>query len=250
MIMPKIVMYALALTLIILSCNVRAEESIKLQLLAGLPKPPYIMKENGAGLQLEIIRESLALSNVEVEFIHMPLGRQINSYRQLMLDGIITLPIDYQGADVYLSAPYVNYQNVAISLASNDFRIDDISDLTDKSILAFQNASLFLGDFYKQLTAKAPYYEEIADQSKQMRSLYEQKVQIVIADINIYKYFIKENRDGIYHKATSVHQIFSERPYAIGFRDEAMSEKFSSGLMALKQSGKYQSIIDKYIGKP
>jgi len=158
--------------------------------------------------------------------------------------------LQYEGTDVYLSDPYVIYQNVAVSLSSSDFKIDDIRDLNNKTISAFQNASLFLGDFYKELSRGAPYYEEVADQNKQMRHLFEQRVEVVIADVNIYKYFIKAHQSGIFNKGTTVHRIFAERPYVIGFRDKAMRDQFSLGLMALKHSGRFQEILDKYISEP
>ncbi len=238
-----IVVVVIALTV----SSVHASEPVRLQLLAGLPKPPYIIEENGEGLQLEIIRQALKLSNIDVNFVHMPLGRQINAYQQLRLDGIITLPEQYQGVDIFLSEPYVNYQNVAISLSANNFNFENIEQLADKRLSAFQNASLYLGDSYERIADEAPYYEEVADQNKQMRNLFEEKVEVVIADLNIYKYFIRTHQHGIFNKATSVHQIFDERPYVVGFRRKDINDKFSLGVAALKQSGRYQAILDKYL---
>ena len=197
-------------------------------------------------LQLDIIREALAFSNIEVDFIHIPLARHINSYRQLMLDGIITLPQEYPTGDIHLSVPYINYQNVAISITANDFDIEELADLKNKTISAFQNASAFLGNTYKDIADNAPYYEEVADQKKQMRNLFELKVEVAIADINIFKFFIREQTSGIYNRAVSIHKIFPERPYVIGFRSDEMRKKFDLGLFNLKQSGRYKAIVEQY----
>jgi hypothetical protein len=54
----KIVSYIILLIVSLFNVSVGAEKVVKLQLLAGLPKPPYIIEENGKGLQLEIIRKA------------------------------------------------------------------------------------------------------------------------------------------------------------------------------------------------
>lgn len=229
-----------------LSFGANSNDQVKLQLLAGLVKPPFIVEQNGRGLQLDIIREALAFSNIDVDFIHMPLARHMNSYRQLMLDGIITLPQGNPSDDIHLSVPYIHYQNVAISITENDFDIEALADLKNKSISAFQNATEFLGETYKDIATNAPYYEEVADQKKQMRNLYELKVEVAIADINIFKFFIKEQTSGIYNRAVSIHKIFPERPYVIGFRSDEIRNKFDLGLFNLQQSGRYKAIIEQY----
>lgn len=231
--------------------NIAAEQpnnsNFTLELVAGIAKPPFIVEENGKGMQLDLIREALALSDIDVKFTHMPLGRNITGFQRMNADGVITLLPDYQHPGLHLSKPYISYQNVAISLVEKQFSIEKISDLSNKNIMAFQNAKKFLGDEYNETVAYSMDYREVHDQHKQIEMLFLRRVEVIIMDINIFKWFLKHQNDVIYNKPFTVHYIFNEREYSIGFKSKEVRDKFDQGIQMMRESGSYQVIIDNYL---
>ncbi|MGJ8694405.1 MAG: hypothetical protein ACSHW0_18200 [Thalassotalea sp.] len=114
----------------------------KLSFLTGLPKPPYILEDGQTGLQLDLIQLAFTCENNsenhgKVDFINMPLGRNISRLKSSYADGMITLPNDFSYPGIYLSTPYISYQNVAVSLADNHLTINKFDDLTLMSVAAF-----------------------------------------------------------------------------------------------------------------
>lgn len=218
-----------------------------IEMLAGLPKPPFIIEKNGAGLQLDIIREAFTAVNHSVSFSHIPLGRSISAFNRFNVDGIVTLPVDYKHPGIYISKPYVKYQNVAVSLSSENFALSSIQDLTGKNVIAFQNAKKFLGDEYNASVSLSTDYREIANQMQQIRMLFSRRTQVIILDVNIFKFFVKSNIDGHYNKAFTIHYIFDEREYAAGFNTKQQRDLFDQGIGLIKEQGIYQLVLDRYL---
>jgi len=217
------------------------------KLVTGLAKPPFILEEKGKGMQLDLIREAFSLEQKDVSFVHMPLARNVTGFLRLNADGIITLPPEYKHPSLFVSKPYITYQNVTVSLSENNFSITKIGDLADKSIVAFQNAKKFLGDTYNETVTYSMDYREVPNQLKQIEMLFLRRTEVIVLDINIFKYFINTHSDSIYSKPFSVHYIFDERPYSIGFKSEQLRNTFDAGIKAMKDSGSYQVIVDNYL---
>ncbi len=90
-------------------------------------------------------------------------------------------------------------------------------------------------------------YREIHDQSKQIEMLFLRRTEVIIMDINIFKYFIKHSESSIYNKPFNVHYIFNERPYSAGFRSKEIRDQFDQGIQQMRENGSYQLIIDNYL---
>lgn len=218
----------------------------KLNLIAGLAKPPFIIEEGHSGLQLEIISQAFALKNIEVEFTHLPLGRNITGFQQWDVHGVITLPESYKYPGMHISAPYITYENVAVSLAAKELVIESLDDLSDKSLIAFQNAKRYLGKDYNDVVSYLIDYREIADQDKQIKMLFSGRTEVIIADINIFKYFVKTHSGSMFQKLFTIHHIFETRDYVAGFKTKATKELFDSGIKEIRENGTYQMLVDKY----
>ncbi|WP_448248555.1 substrate-binding periplasmic protein [Thalassotalea agariperforans] len=218
----------------------------RITLLTGLPKPPFILEDGQSGLQLDIIREALACENIDVEFINIPAGRNITSLKTLGADGMITLPADFDHPGIFVSTPYIYYQNVAVSLTDNHLNIEQFDDLTLLSVVAFQNAKKFLPPAYANAVNAGIEYREIADQNKQIEMFYRRNIEVIILDLSILKYFLKHHKASIYQKDITIHSLFDKGGYAIGFKDENLLARFEKGLTCLKENQGYQKIIAFY----
>lgn len=246
-----LVLFLLPLNVVIANHNVTlaSHQEIKhnIEMLAGLPKPPFIVEENGTGLQLDIIREAFLSVNHKVHFTHVPLGRSISGFKRFNADGIATLPIDYQHPSVFVSKPYITYQNVAVSLTDGNLSIKSINELSGKSVIAFQNAKKFLGDDYNASISLSTEYREIADQVQQIEMLFSRRTEVIILDINIFRHFVKTHVGGRYNQSFTVHPIFGEREYAAGFNTKQHRDIFDQGIALIKEQGVYQLVLDRYL---
>ena len=68
-----------------------------------------------------------------------------------------------------------------------------------------------------------------------------------MAGANIFKFFINTHPDSVFQKPFSIHSIFNERPYSIGFKSQKMKRIFDSGIQTMKKNGSYQQIVDNYL---
>jgi len=225
------------------------DHSDAIELTAGLSKPPFVIENNEhySGIQLDLISEIFAVENQPVSFIHLPLVRSFSTVNKWHSDGTITLPATHQQKSVFISEPYISYQNVAITLIEDNLTIDELDDLSGKNIIAFQTALKFLGSDYIQAIKNAEYYQEMANQIKQIELLYIKRTQVLILDINILKHFLYNNRELKYNKAYKIHRLFPAKVYAAGFKSKTVRDQFNRGLAVIKANGKYQMILDKYL---
>lgn len=222
-------------------------ESNKIEMVDGLVKPPFIIEENGRGLQLDIVRSALEAVNKEVHFIHVPFGRTVTTFQSLNADGIVTVLSDYQHPNLFISKPFITYQNVAVSLLENQLSLKKIGDLSGKSIVSFQNAKKYLGEDFNKIIRYSMDYREVAEQVKQIELLFLHRTEVIILDINIFKYLLKHDTTGRYSQPFKVHYIFNERQYSAAFKSEKNRDVFDQGIKSMKEQGTYQIIVDKYL---
>jgi len=222
-------------------------ETDKIEMVDGLVKPPFIIEENGRGLQLDIVRAALEATNKEVDFIHVPFGRTVTTFQSLNADGIVTVLPNYQHPNLFISKPFITYQNVAVSLLENQLSLENIEDLSGKSMVAFQNAKKYLGEDFNKTIRYSMDYREVAEQTKQIELLFLHRTEVIILDINIFKYLLKHNTTGRSSQPFKVHYIFNERQYSAAFKLEKNRDVFDQGIKTMKEQGTYQIIVDKYL---
>lgn len=252
--------------LVLLSCislQVQAAND-KIEIVSGFPKPPFIMPPTGIapnegpvtnkkvnsnyqGIQIDILREALLSQNYTAEFTHAPLARNITHFQKWHIDAVAILPLNFEYPGMFISEPYVSYQNVVVSLKSRNYVINKLDDLSGKSIAAFQKAKKFLGPEYENVVNYSLGYREIAEQNEQIELLFSGSVEVIILDVNIFNYFLKTHHSGRHKAETTSHYIFSERVYSAGFKSEKVRDAFNNGLETLKTSGQYQLISDHYL---
>jgi polar amino acid transport system substrate-binding protein len=220
-----------------------------IELTAGFSKPPFVIENNEhyPGIQLDLITEIFAVENQAVSFIHAPLARSFSTVNKWHSDGTITLPSNHKQKNVFISEPYISYQNVVVTLAEDNLVIDELSDLAGKQIIAFQTAEKFLGGDFNKAIEKASDYQELADQMKQIELLFIKRTQVLVLDINIFKHFLYSHSDKKYKKPYKVHRLFTPRIYSAGFKSEEIRDQFNRGLAVIKANGKYQKTLDKYL---
>lgn len=214
----------------------------------GLSKPPYIMESGRDGIELEIAQQALAAGGCKMIGVQYPPARGLALLRVGQLDGLLGVDEGIGGND-FFSDPYLSYQNVATTLTSRHIQLKRIEDLADYSVAAFQNASALLGDRFKALTAHHRDYREYPQQIIQNKLLYSGRVDVVVGDRLILRYFSTRMEAPIdARQALTFHAIFPPNPRKAVFRDAAVRDRFNAGLKIIRSNGIYDAILKKYHG--
>ena len=214
----------------------------------GLALAPYNIPEKNCGMELDIVREALAMKGYRVKTRYVPFARRIREIAQREVDGVLTVN-ENSGLDVFLSDRHIVCENVAVSLKKRKFHISNPSDLKDKSILTFQDAKKYLGKEFAAAAEASPDYREISKQELQINLLYGDRVDVIVLDKNIFYYHKKNNKMVDTTQPIDMWHIFQKVPFRVGFVDKKVRDDFDDGLKQLRESGRYEEIVKKYTSK-
>ena len=246
-VMRKIVHLINALVFSFFITNVVFATEVKVAV--GLALPPYVIEESNNGIEVDILRQSLLYSGNTIKLFYLPFARVPWSMRMGHTEAALTINESSALKDVCYSDSHISYQNVAVSLKSRNIKADSLEDLSSLSIVAFQNATKYLGPDFAAMAKGNEQYVELAHQESQVKMLFSGRADVVVMDINIFKYFRKQVQgmgENVGAEIT-LHEIFPPTPYRVAFKSKALCEAFNEGLKKLKSEGKYNSIVEKYI---
>lgn len=217
--------------------------------------PPWVIKENDSGIELDILRESLGEDKYDIRPVYSPFERAYRLFESGQLDGVMNSKegVAKQG---YLSQPVVTFQNYAISLASKGFpKSIPMSFLYDKSVVGFQKSRQFLGSEYADMAQQNALYQEVPKQALQINLLFIRELDFIVMDKSIFGYYwyqaSQNHRNNRvtrkrFDQKVTFHPLFKSSPYPFLFRDKAVRDDFDRGLAKLRASGRYQEIHESY----
>lgn len=212
----------------------------------GTHKPPYVFENEARGLEYEIVAAAVRAAGFTLEAHYAPMERLHLALRRGELDGITTTN-PHSGIEAFYSAPYIRYHNLAVALSSRDYRIDSIADLAGYSISTFQRARFLLGPEFQAMAAANPRYREEAQQINRNRLLYSGRVEVVVGDPRILRYFNREVAEQVdTSQPLTWYMLLPATPYSVGFRLEHQCQRFDQGLAAIRASGEYLQIEQRY----
>jgi len=224
----------------------------------GFAVPPYVIQEEDAGVEVDIIREAFRAVGHDAAFVYLPNLRLPLAFAQGTVECVaVNAAYDLAGDSgraAYSSDITVVFQNYAVTLQKSHVSIASIQDLGGKKVLAFNNASKYLGPEFAAMAKSNPGYRELADQSLQVRMLYSKRVDSVISDKRIFTYwrnklvrlFLSDTMD--ISQPLVFNAIFPPAPRHVAFGDSDMRDAFNLGLAAIKKNGVFDAIEAKYIG--
>ena len=244
--------FVLILLLLPLACQKSTNVPTRtVRIAIGDSLSPYVIAKDKSGFEYEIVKEAFlnagyVISPVFVEYAQVP---------YMLLDGKVDAAMTQKiGAARISNASdvYITYHDYAITKKSRNLKIRSVDDLKNLRISAFQNADNVLGPEFKAVAKDNPKYSEVAEQYQQNIQLYKGMVDVVISDKKIFDYYAKQpivTAFGDKDTAVVYHDIFPPTPYRITFRQSNVRDAFNKGLRELKNSGRYQQIIDSYSSK-
>ena len=231
-----------------LSCPPSHAESRELTFAVGLALAPYNIPKQNCGIETDIVREALEMKGYQVKTKYVPFARRIREMVEGEVDGVLTVN-ENSGIEAFFSDQHISCENVAISLKKNNFNIQEIGDLKDKSILTFQDAKKYLGRDFALAAEASPDYREISKQQLQINLLYGNRVDVIVLDKNIFYHHREQNKMVDTTQPIDIWHVFPKVPFRVGFVDQKVRDDFNEGLKELKRSGRYDEIINQYISK-
>lgn len=217
---------------------------------------PFIVEYTDSGFEIDIVREAFALEGDKVKFIYQPLLRTKLTFQKGIVDGVLTVKDNYPEVQgFYLSDEYISYDNFAISLQSQNLKIDSVADLKDKTIVAFQQANYALGRDFELIAETNPGYRETANQNNQISQFFARRSDVIVLDRRIFLHHLKllhyfpgtYVKDVLYDQPVIFHDLFEPSHYKMAFSSAEVRNRFNRGLRKIRESGRYQQIIDSYM---
>jgi polar amino acid transport system substrate-binding protein len=201
-----------------------------------LNSPPYVFEGQGRGIELELVASLIKRMGYGVHWHHLPPKRiRYQVLQHEIMAGIHALP--FPGDHLHYSRPYIQFQNVAISLDPK-IRLQTVQDLGKYSVVAFQNAREFLGPEYAAAVTKCSVYLELPNHAKQIEMLFRRRSQVIVLEKRIFQYF----RDMFYPVSeVQIYEIFPPIAYSVVFHDRQLRDAFDRALLA--RNG---SLFDSY----
>lgn len=213
--------------------------------------PPFCFPETNSGIEIEVIRESLAYSGHMLKPHYFPLARVPVAFKKGLVDAAMTdLGEDLSEFGGYYGSPAVFYDNVFITLKERGLSIKKPEDLKGLSVSSFQGALARYPKWLDSVNKDGMYFTK-SDQLLQVKTLFNNRFDVILSDRNIFKYhsILLEREGSINVKAIEEHRftILNKNDYRPIFRNPKIRDDFNKGLKQLKESGRFDAIYDKYL---
>lgn len=221
----------------------------------GQHKEPYAIQDNDTGIEIDIVVEAFAKSNLTIRPLYIPfktLESALDTFPTLdAAAGVSTSVIEY---GTYIPE-FSFFNNVVISKEERNITIESIADLQKHSLIAWQGASARnspLGEAYVSTFGdeerNQDHYFELSNQYQQNAMFWSDRVELVLIDQHIFNWY-KRSVGMVLDVSDPVriHNLWNETHHtSIVFRDPELAKIFQDGLTALKESGEYEAIYNRY----
>lgn len=238
----------LTLTLLLLPTSIQAQQELRV----GVGNfAPFFIEDGERGLFLDITKEIFKqMPEYRVKFIFMSNTRLLRDMnREKRIDAACNIFADSK-SNAHLSDPIFRYTDVAVTKKEKNFIINNISDLQDKSIAAYQGATDLLGEEYKQMAMANSQYSEHAHPSETTRLMALGQKDVRIGDVYIFLYDIKSSaykrRQKISANDFQIHKLWPDVYTHIAFRDAAIRDKANQAIRKIKSDGTLEKIYKEY----
>lgn len=246
--MKRILCLTLSVLAPLAALTCRPAAAAEVVMAVGRSLPPYVIVDEWRGMEYDVVREALALEGHTLTPKFVSFARVVRELESGEVNAAMTMRPD-SGVKAFYSDSHVTYRNYAITLASRNIAIKKVEDLAGKSVMAFQNASMYLGPAYKAVADGNPFYREEARQVVQPQQLFLGRVDVVVADRFIFGWFANDPEVKAKVDTTQglrFHPIFPATDYHVAFRDAALRDSFNRGLKKLRDNGTYARIVQRY----
>jgi polar amino acid transport system substrate-binding protein len=213
--------------------------------------PPYIFQQSNKGIEIDIISAALAYKGHTLKAAYYPLGRVPIAFSNKLVDAAMgDMGIDLTTKGGFYAEPAVIYDNVFITLNSNNISIKKPSDLNLLLVASFQGAEKRYPAWLNKVVDENRFFG-VSDQLSQVKLLKLGRFDVVLCDRYIFHYFAKQLELFGHNEAITIdeHPFSTVNPddYRPVFRDKKIRDDFNFGLSKLKESGGFEEIYTNYM---
>jgi len=212
-------------------------------------KPPYVIDKEGRGLEIDIVREALALEGLTLKIDFFDRRHLRSAIKFDRVDAAAGLQL--AGDGLYYSNVYISFQNTIISRSEDSIKLNSISDLKGHKFAAWRGAHQTLGKAFNDVSenGKSPSYLEYDNQLIQNKMLWSHRIDLLIIDRFVFNWYRQRlSKSFVTTDKVTFHPLLPKKTrYSVGFKVKELQEKFNRGLSKLKQSGRYDELRAEYL---
>ena len=222
----------------------------ELRMAFGEKIPPFSFPATDSGIEIETYREALALRGHQLKPVYFAFARVPIAFKNGEVDAAMTdLGEDLRPFGGHYGDSAVLYDNLLFTLSQRRLKIRTPADLKGLTVVSFQGAAKRFPDWLGPVQ-QAGLYREINDQAAQVRMLMAGRVDVVLSDRHIFRYFsLQVRKQGQPLMPVDEHRFTTPKPedYRPVFRDPKIRDDFNAGLKQLRSSGRLQAIYQRYL---
>ena len=246
--MLKNLKHILLISLLVLSTHSIAQKLVRI----GVGNfPPFFIEKGNKGIFIDVVDKIFKqLPEYKVEYLFMSNHRILHEINYGKLIDVACNIFPNSQVNAYLSEPVFRFRDVAISIKSEQLKVNKISDLQRKSIAAYQGATELLGSEFKKMAEANTEYSEHAHPKDTTLLMVSGKKDIRIGDINIFKYdlnnkYYNENTS-VDHTNFTIHYLWPYVYSHMAFKDQSLKDAVNKVIKELKLNGSIEKIYSKY----
>lgn len=229
-------------------CHANAKQ---VTILFGVDRPPYIFGRESKGIDYEIVKAVLESKGYEMKSLHSPNAKGLKELRLGKVQGMVGVAA---GIDkrLFFSEPYAQYNNVIVTKKKRNIKLDQLADLKNYRFMAFQGAKEYLGERYRKMAESVNRRTEIASQQDQSRLFWSDKVDAIILDLNVFKWYrrhldLNTSDEYVIHENLLDKNVVGLNARVVVFTDVKIRDDFNAGLKTYKGTPAYQEIFNRYL---
>ena len=241
--------FFIAITLLLFTFANTAAAKQKLVVGFGETLPPFVISHTHSGLTIDIIKAALTPLGYQIEPRYYPYTRRAKGYIKGRIDVIADINLNTANGNLlngYISDEAYVYENMAISLKSNNFNFTSIADLANFSLISWPSAAIQLGEEYAKMAKANSQYYEVHDQSLQVKMLFSNKADVIQMDKQSFDYYRSTLKGIDTTQPVDRFALFGKSPNGYLFKSKKLRDDFNLQLQKLKNSGEYYKIFKKY----
>jgi len=231
--------------------NEKVSELKTVNVLLGFDKPPFIFgKTSLKGIDADHLIEAFKLVGYKVNIFQGTKDKQesILHKNQSHIDAVATITQKDDG--LFYSDTFSTYENYVITRQKDNLQIKSLEDLKNIKFVTWKTAYNDLGKafyyLFNPLTGKyKESYHDTSSQEEDAKMFFSKKADAIIVDKAIFKWYkLHFNNDEKY----TFHDILQnkKKEYPVTFKDKKIRDDFNIGMQKLKQSGRFDEIIEFY----
>ena len=214
-------------------------------------KNPYVLSKGySKGIEYDLIRKILDLEHININTVKSFPKDELSTILLENNNFDVAVNMKIQNNGLFYSDPFFSFHNVVISRIEDNLLINNIKDLKNKNVLAFQNAYKVLGDEYNSLFNKEnrnSFYKEILDQEEQLKKFVKKEIDLIVIDKNIFKWFINKEKNENINNYRFNDILPKSTPRYLAFKNKKLKNIFNKNLKLLKKTSEYDEIFNDYI---